>query len=463
MFFDAVASTYPFGFLFSKSNIASPSHYIKKSANLFLHPKTEHVSVETDKVSVDLIGTCVDVRNPSSTRSEIARNLADFLAESEYEFHRYGDQLCGRYVIIFSHGGIIKVVGDAACTKSVFFSSNAEVIGSHAKMVQDALDPLGEERLALRTPFKHGHPGRHTPYSNILLLTPNTTVEMGTAKTSRFFPREPIKVVSVSEAAEQARFNAFNALRGLESRPLLFSVTAGLDSRTTLAISPDTVRKSNCFTYAPPQKISPARAKIVDTDVRVAKIICERIGAPHFVVVPEAMTKEISKTRSINSYKASYSGNFVPLLRRFGQHNFLHIRSNLLEVGRTYYHNSGIQSLSNSSDAASLFKKLHKSIIYDSEFVKDAFLSFYSETHLDRNQFNYDARDLFYWEHRLSAWHAQNLLCTDIVFDTFNVWNCRSTFVSLLSVPFESRSRGDVAKEIIEGSSQLAGIPFNPQ
>jgi hypothetical protein len=442
---------YPLGFLVG--SLTAPSHFEHIADDLYVHPETPVQVARAPGLQIFLIGRCVSVI--SGTSEGVILSLINALRTSEAEFHRFGDGLCGRYAIIYSRGPVRKIVTDATAMRSVFFTCDGSIAGSHAKLVSDSISAP----LLMRTPFKGGHPGRFTPYPNILMLTPNTSLELGTGRVSRFFPRKPITPTSPIEAADRVAPLVLNALNGLNAK-FAFSLTAGLDSRATLAIAGRASTAWSWFTLEAGQTIGSGRKYIVDTDVKIAREIANFFTATHSRITASIPSDELLTALKINSYKSNLSSYIFSLIVAFGQRQHIHIRSNLLEIGRAYY--IDFDSLDTFYDATRLFLEKHPHLFSRENLINRAFKDFYVATEFNRERMlNYDMRDMFYWEHRMSAWHGQILLSSDLAFDTFIPWNSRTILNELLRVPSSMRENGDVSRLLVERAG-LNKWPINP-
>src|SRR5690606_15856613 len=125
---------------------------------------------------------------------------------------------------------------DATGIKSAYYYYREKrLVSSHLKLA--ALNARhAEQRDAM--PFRFGFPGHWTPCKNIYIVTPNTKLDLERFRCSRFWPTKPVSPRSVQEAADHARHLMRNALTYLARNynPIV-SVTAGIDSRVTLALT----------------------------------------------------------------------------------------------------------------------------------------------------------------------------------------------------------------------------------
>jgi hypothetical protein len=181
-------------------------------------------------------------------------------------------------------------------------------------------------------------------------------------------------------------------------------------------------------------------------DASVAFRIAERFGLSHRLVdVPSDIEHwsdfaAFDSTMSKNTYLKH--GRHIAYLywKTFGIRPTLHIRSNLAEIGQTFYFKLGLSPpLARPSDLTGIYRPS----LLGNVLVDDAFVEFYEAARFDAI-YDYDPYDMFYWEHRMGTWHSHVLIESDPGFDTHVVFNCRRILTALLSLPFEARKNGSV-------------------
>ncbi|MEA5446306.1 hypothetical protein VCB98_10790 [Gammaproteobacteria bacterium AB-CW1] len=370
------------------------------------------------------------------------------------------DTLCGRYALIYQAPGLgPRLVGDATGMRAIFFIPARGIAGSHAKLVNDAVF----REKTRRTPFKGGHPGHGTPYRNVMLLVPNCLLDLESGKLARFWPRAPREQKTLDEVLQPNLVRAARALSGMAQRSgLLLSLTAGQDSRTTLAAALLAEVDLEAFTLVN-RRDSPhgARTRILGVDAAVAKEITAAYGISHQVLEEQPMDDRLKTYLKANAYKSSYSNRIMPLLAQYGQQRLLHVRSNALEIARAYW--AKHPEVDDANGAADLFMLKHRKLADQVERVRTAFQDMFHATDFTAGrQMGYDSRDMLYWEHRMGAWHSQQLLCSDLVFDTFNPWNCRAILTDLLSLPMQDRANSSFSRAVVDACEGLSKWPINP-
>jgi hypothetical protein len=415
-----------------------------------------------------LLGFAIDIRDGASTQ-ECADRLCKALSVSEDHFFDVLDFISGRYVIVYAMGSAVRLLHDACAVKAVYYVKNRLIAGSHARLVAEAdgaeaegfrpsLTELAKEKHGLR--YRYGYPGLTTPYENVIWLAPNTLLEFETMTTRRYFPRGPLVEMSVEEAADIVLKMLSAQIGSLLSsgNKLLVSLTAGIDSRVTLAATAQYMRDIKYFTYFV------TKAHSIDMDV--ARNIAGKYGLDHDSFVCR-FTKEL-KTNFMEFGDAMAHNAYIEhslllnryYLQRFGKEGYLHVRSNLGEIGRAFYRK--LRQRPKTLELSDIINVYNFSYSKYPEIV-DAFSEF-RERALFRTYlfYNYDPYDLFYWEFRMGAWHSQVVIGSDIAFETCILFNAREILKVLLSVPFEDRLSAVIFKRMIKDSlPQLEDIPIN--
>ncbi|WML58602.1 hypothetical protein [Neobacillus sp. PS2-9] len=381
----------------------------------------------------------------------IAQNLLTALSKSEEDFFNYIDQLSGRHFIFYGDSENATILSDATGMRTIFYSTTQNIIGSHCELVQEYINSphsttVNKEWLKEYT--SASLPGHYTPYEDIYFLIPNTLLTLPSKQVKRFFPREELTIAPIEDIVASISESVKNQLQLLSKKhDLLFSLTAGLDSRTSLALLKDYKDQFQYFTYSKTSEV-----KSLEIDKHVVKELSYNLGLNHrFLTIDTPSTDDIdSKNIREVLRKNTFSSHSFHLakiyLDTFSQ-NSLHIRSNLYEIGRMYYklNYKNLPKVFGSDSMALLYSK---KAVNDPK-VKQAFDHYYKHVEMDKI-YNYDPYDLLYWEFRMGAWHALLLLESDIAFDSFILFNSRKILKLLLSVSAEDKKEHTVFKKIID-------------
>lgn len=454
------------GFVFAQTDLPSPNVTWVPEEFLGLRgwrdPRLKLSGAVSGSAGVAILGEVIELSSPLATGAEIAEKALAKLRFGEAAFLDFVDGLAGRYVILFSTGSI-RVLGDAAATKAVFYhAARPFIIASHAHIVAEAVDAgrnpiisaLAKHEAWKRSRPAKSYPGDHTPFKDVLLLTANMTLSADDLTLRRIWPRServekpPRKIAETCLPLMRAQMEWLIK----QDRPIVMSGTAGLDSRTSLAAVNGHCDKIRFFTHFGSQ---PSFLE----DANTFSGIASDHGLDHILID----TKNISRRLPAGVFaKAAFFGH-TPGHTSFYYESFpddtVHIRSNLAEIGRAFYRRLNVTypEPGTASALARSWRHMGKH-----QAAVEAFDVWSRKTGLFDVGMGYDYLDLFYWEHRMPAWYGVLLLESDIAFDTLSLFNARIIFLEMLSAPLADRIDGTVQRELIAmGWPELMAYPVN--
>lgn len=417
----------------------------------------EVIVCEKQSTWVVILGSIIDLENHTMDKREIGHRILEYLDCSEDRFYDYLDILSGRYLIMYHDGFYTKILSDATGMRSIVYSTSQTIISSHINIVKnltnDGKSPLIKNEWAKKYGGYH-IPGHYTPYKNTFLLTPNTFFNIETKEVKRFFPRKPLEIRQPKEVARFVSDMVKKQLKLLSDvkENFLFSLTAGIDSRATLSLTKEFVNKMQYFTYYKISQKYPNGVKSLEIDRKVVGDIANNLNLKHtFVPLEEDNNNDeyyefinIMKNNTIRSHSFRLAKFYYDKL----PHETLHIRSNILEIGRFFYRNKLM--LPKELDINALLLCYSPKAENDQEILH--LLDNYCRVVEMKNIYNYDPYDIFYWEYRMGAWHSQLLLESDIAHDTFIPFNSRKILELLLSVNDAAKKNNTVFNEIINNN-----------
>lgn len=430
-------------------------------------PENTLVFSEKKEVWVCLCGSyCMDTTAGHMDMQLIVDNLAKALFVSDESFYDYLDELNGRFVCIFSKKGSVSVLNDATASRSVYYATDREVIASHYNLVHDIVatqeDPFWEkycewvdDKKKERKPWPWVMPGDRTPWANIKILPPNHKIILPAMQSVRFYPRCPMPETNI-EAATSLIANTLS--KETETLTQYFSVyqslTAGSDTRITLAAMRNVAKKAVFFTYHDAR----TRKGEYESEDRLqnfekAKEICERENLCfREIVIPETpIDPALKDVLNRNHYHKSISLLLDAYADLF--HNgSIHLRSNLIEIIRGNEHAPLNTVDPNKTDIGEYFASLNgynRSYKYAPE-AASIFSDYYSASALD-NLYDYPMSQIFYWEYRIGSWLSGAILMeNDLVCDTFQLFNCRKILNVGLALPSHYRNRSILYDTLIK-------------
>lgn len=411
-----------------------------------------------------LSGIVIDTLSWTSDLNQILSKIKECLFVHDKYFLEYLDHLAGRFIIAYCYNEETHFYTDACGMKSAFYNLvNKVVVSSHQNLVKQItnsteksyiMDSYKQNEIS----FSYGYPGRLTPHKNIYQLTPNTRLNLSSKKIERFFPRENIvENKNFEKIAYEIRDNFNKQIDCLsEKYRIVLSLTAGYDSRFTLACLNNKIKDFLFFTY----KTHDAHT----VDLNMSQDIAEKLELNHKIFYTQDDTNikdSLNLFKNIIS-KNSYYFHNLPIAHKYWlsfMYGDIHIRSNLAEIGRLFYGEP--KDNFSAENMIELWAGKNVNAI-ENKGIKTAFEEFYITTDFD-NIYNYNPHDMFYWEHRMGIWLSQVLVESDPAFDTIILFNCRSVLCKLLSVPTEHRKNNTIFQRIINDFlPELKEWPINP-
>ncbi|RIL49059.1 hypothetical protein BUY93_09485 [Mammaliicoccus fleurettii] len=439
--------------------------YIDKY-QILMEPSLKYGVCRRKRETVVVLGLVLNPYNNEIDIQKIAESLCLKLKESKNLFLDELDELSGRFTIITFKDGNTEVYGDACGTRTIYYDtkSNNTLISSHSFLISEIMQyqtsEVAKGVLANKTFRGRKYlPGLLSPFDEIKPLTPNTSYNIEKRQVSRFFPREMNDKINFDESIEiitNVLKNQSTLLNKISKT--LVSLTAGLDSRVTLAIQSSQNTESKYFTHYNSDNIEPYLEDMIIAEklARSLKLDFSQYGYSTKEEQEDLQEFRYVWQRNIGMYRGS--------LKQFKMYtdnlddNRIHIRSNVAEIARVYYKDR--EKDPTSDHLASLFSK---SEYGKNEFVIKQFDDFIDTTSFfNENFYNYNYADLFYWEHRMGLWHSWLVLESDTAFETFVPFNNRKLLKTMLSVPEEYRGNDELMIAVLKKTnSKLLDYPVN--
>ncbi len=428
---------YKRGFLYSETDpYYLPSHYTKIREHLWVD-KDLLTNISTNGSCV-LLGFCVDVDSPYTKPNQIVENLSKKLLHSETAFFDYSDQLSGRFIIIYNDkSNKIKFLTDAIGFRPVYYSSENTMLAGHAKLLainihkEQFKNDIRQKRITSLT-CKIAI----TQFSSVFQLDPCYNYELFTGKKKLIFPRGPNTPIKFSESVKEFERLISNALIGLthnQNKPILFSLTAGKDSQTTLEIllRNNLLRKINqCYSYRydNPSKRPLRNLKNNDLDITEAQKLCDIFKIPYIICEPYSsrIDQQFQNAFTSNSkyfFKDLTDNMLAGVYQLFSKSNFIHLNSNVTEVWKSHVRKDSIKT----KKYYNQYKNQMKNLGYDVT---------------EMSGYSYPAFNLM--RRQMSRWMMDTWSATDIVFDTFCPYACRKVIKLMLRTPLDFKDAVEV-------------------
>lgn len=409
-------------------------------------PKNE-VFYKNDSIyELILSGILIDTKSEIIDKAKIASLLLEKKKKSDIEFYNYLDILAGNYLIILHNkqNGLTWILSDASGMRSINYSIDPKhkVVSSHANLIGKLCNLPTDTGIFVTG---YGYPGDRTPFENVRRLVPNHLLEIETGKVIRFFPREELKNGKMEHIAEEISKNFEIQLKLLANKySFMASLSAGIDSRTTLALLKNFTGSCLFFTYFDSgEEKNAERRHILNTDRDVAVSITENLNLNYKLIDIKNFTPDQEFINLCNENGVGYHAiNLTYSYLTELPNDYLHIRSNVAEIGTVLYKKRP-KPLTPKSMADCFCPNPDQSTI-------DIYQEFYDKYQYENSLFNYDKYDILYWEYRMCAWlNGIVIQESDLAHNTYILFNCRNILKMMLSVSEIDRVNRIILKRMI--------------
>lgn len=427
-------------------------------------PDLEVAVRDTGPVAVALMGWASSVERDSVSLVDVARWI-EAVADDPEAYQERVDELVGRFLVLRADRGTLRVQQDALGLRGAFFNDHGErVLGSHAELVGE-ITGAGPSAWSSSTYTKETNirsaPGRQTVRRGVFALTPNTELELYSGQTCRIFPRRArLESTDIAEVMHSIRRTAEKHIELLikSERPLAISLSAGFDTRLTLALSRKYVNDIQWFTYDLPFK---ARTKADEHDAEAGAALAEQFSLPHTTLRIEdpSVPPGFARVMAVNRFRA-HSLALAHAYRSLFAPDAIHLRSSGYGVVKSFYRTSGFPDAPVTAEYRTHLASWGKC---QDATVIDAFDEQSRATNFSKiSQLGYDELDFHLWEYREGVWLQNTLAESDVSSETGILLGSRSMISRMLSLPLEVRaSQKHFLWLIRECWPDLLGIPIN--
>lgn len=277
----------------NKFKIESIDYISTKFKNHTVHftKDLNYEEIKYNEYSILILGELYDVRSPEKNQLVIMRDLLKYGFESE-DYYKEMSYYNGRFVIFVEKDGYLYLYPDATSLLSCYYHTKHNIISSHSEILNLVLkNILGIEEKKYR-----GYGAGVLDYSkfeNIFKLNGNHRYNFETNTTLRFFPLKIYEELAANEIVDKHNNYLLNSAEYIfTNNKVLFTLTAGWDSRVTLAFFKKYVEHIEFFTYI---------KDIKNKDSYAAKMY-------H---IDEVQTTSIAENLNLN-FKKVYLNNYKP-------------------------------------------------------------------------------------------------------------------------------------------------------
>jgi hypothetical protein len=408
--------------------------------NLYAHPDVELTISGNTNMDIALIGYIIDPHHPVYTNSDIVNDILKSVNIDDVAKKLYG--YGGRFVLIVKQNDDYVIFHDACGLKSVFYTKyRKDIYVASQPLLFKLLISLSEgskyhsyyESTHVKTDIEHWIPSGSSLYDNVHHLVPNHYLRFSTFNQVRYWPNKKHQNLNFQDAVKKVSSLLNKTMIAADHRfKLALPLTAGWDSRVILSASKPISKDLYFYTLK--------YRFLTDTnnDIRIPREILTKMGFQHHII---DCRKTIDK-----SFSEIYEQNTdIPHLYDWGliAHGMINdypservtIKGNCAEIGRCFYYKTGThKEILSEEDVVELIPPWK-----DIPFIKEQIFNWFNEVKDSKVNMGYDLFDLFYWEHRMGGWQAQNQLEWDIIQEAFTPFNNRELLETLLDVEAKYR------------------------
>jgi hypothetical protein len=451
--------------------LASWNQYaVGPALHLSAHPALKVTQASGDGLSMTLLGFILDPDAPDHSDAEIVGRMA-LAARPGISAVDLTERFGGRWLLIIEEPDDVRIFADPAGILQMFYNDAAATGAMWAASEPGILaEILGLETSPEAREFmvsdgyntrdgEHYWPWDTSPYREIRRLSPNHELSIRTSAARRFWPEKGFTPSAPEEAAKVVGETLRGLITAMHARcPLAVTLTAGLDSRIMLAAA-------RPFAHDVLFVTSKKRGMLEsDPDLVIARKLVATLGLQHRVIDSDCRLRPEFRELYFSSNllcheKWVYGAQAI--------HDALNLEKaavggHVVEVARRYYITikSGLEG-----EEAFTPELLARAI----GMSQQAFAVRAMERWMDGlgEVYNYDARDLLFWENELGSWLASSqqefLLAWKEIFPPFN---CRRVLEAALSVDPGLRGEPDHSfflSVIARLWPECLELPINPK
>ncbi|TDM50808.1 hypothetical protein ETI06_02190 [Macrococcoides goetzii] len=439
----------PKAFLITKENINNihlPQIFdLSQNYKLYVSSDLKVKTYTSEKGSAYLLGYAFDNSAPNLSEIEILENVTD--EDLNASAHNI-NHLNGSFVIIKDTIKGLELFSDAAGFRSPYYTEDLTIVSSHDKLIGDI---FGKRKIYSSTKTLD-----YSRYEGVFKLVPSNKIIVSKMK-ERIFPNPELEHMKYNEILAELKKQINNLNISLENiqNKLLVSITGGIDSKCTLAMSKPIKKSVKTFTYIKEiEAITNVRAKnIYKTDKLIVERLVNNLNLDHELI--EFKVDQADEDFSKNMYEVTGTVFNHPVAEIF-EEKYKNEQFDILQFRSVIYSNAKFDY-----PKAFYYNKLSIVDFYDylqnkqlkiksTEDAKSIIDNYLARTKTDVFEENIiKTLDVIHLDARMGNWHSQLVKETDRVMDYFNYINDRSSLNLLLQLPHEVRKYHILHKDLI--------------
>lgn len=420
-----------------------------KDLNIYYDENVNVIEERYEDDSIVMVGYCFDIRDSDKSQNEILRELllSDSLEEDL-------DYINGRYNFVIRRGIEYQIFSDASQLRPLIYHKNTRMLASHDSLLNEVL-------LKYDINLERRNSGFHTEldftrFKELYKFNPSMYLNFKTFDFVRFYPRTQLQERSIEEIFKEMKPFLDNSRKFLEKidNDKFVTVTAGIDSRVSAALTRDFSNEIEYLTYTQsPKKLATKMAKqIYKIDEKITTDMKKYLGWNHNIIKLSdyAPSKEkINELSEIYNSKHAYAlANYYRDTKKYDK--AIHVKSTVFGMGKADFP----KELDSHKDTLEFYKKCIHGL--PQRFVQNEDVSKEVDEYFKRNMINEGVTkgrhyfDLFHLESRMGNWHSMLTLETDPETEEFIFTNCRKMIDLIQSPSVVERRDFRLYKKIIK-------------
>lgn len=430
------------------NNLTNYKKYTHQNINIYYDKSIDISKFHLNNKTAILIGYCFDTRDSLKSTDDILKNLL-----TTNNIHTELDYINGRYNLIIYDGNNHFIYSDASQLRPLVYHSNSKTLSSHDSLIQLVLEKHNFT-ISQRSNNKHTELD-YTRFKEVYKFNPSLYLKYETFNFVRFYPQDTLKKNTLKEIFDELQPYLDQSIKYLEdlNTNLFLTITGGVDSRVSAALTRDFSSKVEYLTYTQPlDKLATKMAKkIYKTDESITKSMKRYLGWNHNIITLEDYTLP-KRENNINHIKfnSKHSYSLANYYRTKKYYKAVHIKSTVFGMGKADFP----KTLDQPVDDLDFYKQCLHGLPKD--FEKQSTYNEEIKAYFNRNQIYEGVTkgrhffDLFHLESRMGNWHSTLTLETDPETEEFIFTNTRK-IIDLIQQPTISERRNfSLYKMIIE-------------
>src|SRR5699024_1050717 len=252
-----------------------------ESLNLYYDQTVDIIQVQDGSNSITMIGYCFDIRDGNIDREDILINI---LKSNNLEEEL--DYINGRYNFIIYKEGITRIFSDASQLRPLVYHEESKILSSHDSIMREILNEF-DIQLEQRSAGFHTELA-FTRFKEVYKFNPSLYLDYETFEFTRFYPRVELNKKSSIEVFKEMKPYLDESRRFLESieNDKFVTVTAGVDSRVSAALTRDFSNEMEYLTYTQSRKklATKMAKKIYKIDEKITTDMRDYLGWNHSII-----------------------------------------------------------------------------------------------------------------------------------------------------------------------------------